>query len=69
MRPPCQGYGEVLNSVSGRKGDLWYCAFGGGGNPFPLGANEEGNHCLVVKRDLQRLREKTLTENQPAWRL
>jgi hypothetical protein len=34
-----------------------------------LGANEEGNRCLAVKRNLQRLREKTLKENQSAWRL
>jgi hypothetical protein len=63
MRAPCQSYRKVLNGICGGKGDLWYSAVGGGGNPFPLWVNEEGNHCLPVKRDLQRLREKTLTEN------
>jgi hypothetical protein len=63
VRSSCQGYDKVLNGICGGKGDLRYGAVG---NPFPLQTNEEGNCYLVVKRDLQRLREKALTENQPA---
>jgi hypothetical protein len=60
MGAPCQGYRKVLN---GRKGDLWYGAVGGGSNPFLLEVNEEEIRCLAVKRDLQRLRKKTLSKN------
>jgi hypothetical protein len=33
------------------------------------GVDQNQHHCLEEKGDLQRLREKTSTENQPAQRL
>jgi hypothetical protein len=34
-----------------------------------LRVDQNQHHCLVAKGDLQRLREETPTENQPAQRL
>jgi len=38
------------------------------GNKIPR-VDQNKHHCLVEKRDLQRLGEETPTENQPAQRL
>jgi hypothetical protein len=63
VRTPSQGYGEDLEGNYSGEGDLQYSEDGRRGTPFSLGVNEEGNHCVVGKKDLQRLREITPTEN------
>jgi hypothetical protein len=54
--------------LKGGKKDPSNSAICGGGSPLCLGVNEEENPCLAVKWDLQRIREKPLIENKPAWK-